>query len=222
MVDDAQADVVGILTRAPSAGGKSRLFASLGCAPDPVLLSSLLLDTLDRVPASLPRVVAVEPADGCDEVRALVPAGVQVVPQSGGTIGERMRELMRALFAGGAARVALIGSDLPSIASHAVLEAFACLRRDPGSLVLGPADDGGYYLIAATRVPEVFDDIEWGSARVLAQTRDAAARTHPRVHLIAAARDVDTRVDLEAALGPSAPRTTAWAAAHGIVQPDDD
>ena len=80
--------VVAVLTRAPSRGGKSRLFAALGHPPDPTLLSALLLDTLDGVSLSgTTRVVFVDPADACDDVRALVPRDVD--PLRGGRVDRR-------------------------------------------------------------------------------------------------------------------------------------
>jgi rSAM/selenodomain-associated transferase 1 len=200
--------VVAVLTRAPSGGGKSRLFAALNRPPDSSLLAALLLDTLDG--SSLDgtaRVVVVEPSEACDDVRALVPADVRVIAQTGGTLGDRMHETMGVLFAEGAAAVILIGSDLPDITPDAIDLAVGHLSRDPGSLVLGPSRDGGYYLIAATHVPDVFEGIEWGSPRVLAQTRAAAADRGMRVHVLEPLRDVDTKEDL---LLVKAPRTRAW------------
>ena len=221
MVGRPQADVVGVLTRAPSAGGKSRLFAGLGRAPDPDLLAALLLDTLDTIAVGgTSRVVVVEPAAACDEVRALVPPDVEVIAQRGDSLGERMRQAMVDLFARGAARVVLIGSDLPAIGPRPVREAVAVLTRDPAALVLGPATDGGYYLIAAARVPDVFDGIEWGGARVLAQTHAAAAAAQWPIALVESASDVDTVDDLRTLLargGSSAARTMAWARQHGVT-----
>lgn len=220
MVDAAQADVVAVLTRAPSAGGKSRLFASLGRPADPALLSALLLDTLDHLrhlPAHV--VVAVEPATAIDEVRALVPSTLDVVAQPAGTLGERMREVMRQCFAAGAARVALVGSDLPAISAKAVSGAFTRLASEPHTLVLGPATDGGYYLIAATHVPAVFDAIDWSTERVLAQTRDAARAAGLDVALIAPLDDIDTAADLHALVARDdgrSPRTMAWARNAGV------
>ena len=209
MVDVPGPVVVAVLTRAPSrGGGKSRLFAALGCAPDEALLSALLLDTLDG--ATLPgttRVIAVEPADACEDVRALVSGEIRVVPQAVGTLGDRMRTTMSELFGGGAGVVVLIGSDLPDITPDVIEHAVAHLARDPDSLVLGPAADGGYYLIAATREPDVFDAIDWGSPQVLEQTRAVAAGRGQRVHLIEPMRDVDTPDDLWSV---TAPRTRAW------------
>jgi len=202
--------VVAVLTRAPSRGGKSRLFAALGRPPDPTLLSALLLDTLDGVTLSgTTRVVFVDPADACDDVRALVPHDVDVRGQPRGSLGERMRDAMASLFAEGASIVVLVGSDLPDITTSTIGDAIAMLRSEPESLVLGPAHDGGYYLIAATTTPNVFDGVEWGSPRVLAQTRSVAERQGLRVQLIDWLRDVDTADDLRAV---RAPRTRAWLA----------
>jgi len=211
MVDAADAPVLAVLTRAPSAGGKTRLFASLGLPPDPNLLTALLLDTLDG--AAVPgvrRVVAVTPASACDEVRDIV-GDVEVMAQPEGDLGERMRATMTALFARGAPAVALMGSDVPHSTAATIAEAFALVVRDPDALALGPAADGGYYLIAARRVPDVFSGIEWGSEDVLAQTERAAAAHQFHVHHLATMADVDTAADLHAAARSGrAPRTAAW------------
>ena len=69
-----------MLTRAPSSGGKTRLFTSLGIPSDPALLTALLLDTLDGAAApGVRRVVAVTPPDACDDLRRSI-GGVEVVP----------------------------------------------------------------------------------------------------------------------------------------------
>ena len=211
MVDPSSAPVVAILTRAPSSGGKTRLFTSLGLPGDPALLIALLLDTVDGAAApGVDRVIAVTPAEACDEVRRLT-AGVDVMPQPDGDLGDRMRGVMAALFEQGAPAVALIGSDLPHLTPATIAEAFACMGGDAGTLVLGPADDGGYYLIAARRVPGVFAGIEWGSAAALAQTEAAAARDGLTVRRLAPMSDVDSAADLRRACATGrARRTSAW------------
>jgi rSAM/selenodomain-associated transferase 1 len=208
MVGEPGPIVVAVLTRAPSRGGKRRLFAALGRPSDPALLSALLLDTLDgvRLDGTI-RVVCVEPGDACDEVRALVPHDVHVQPQRGGSLGERMRMTMDDLFAGGASIVVLVGSDLPDIMPSSIADAVSTLRSNPASVVLGPAQDGGYYLIAATTTPDVFDDVEWSSRRVLEQTRAAASRHGLRVHLLETLGDVDMPEDLRSV---RAGRTRSW------------
>jgi hypothetical protein len=212
VVDLSRPVVVAVLTRAPSAGGKRRLFAALKRPVDASLIEALLLDTLDGVAIQgSTRVVAVEPGEACDEVRDLVPRDVRVVPQSPGGLGDRMRALIADLLAGGADTVVLVGSDLPDITTEPILAAVSMLRSDPTSLVLGPATDGGYYLVGATRVPEVFDGIDWGSSRVLDATLSAARTAGIRVHLLEPLSDVDTLDDL---LAVTAPRTRAWAVRH--------
>lgn len=88
--------------------------------------------------------------------------------------------------------------------------------------MLGPAADGGYYLIAATRVPDVFEDIDWGSPRVLAQTEAAARRAGLPTQLLDVVRDVDTVADLVALAPGRAPRTTQWARTNGIITSRDN
>jgi len=215
MVGVQNAHVVALLTRAPSAGGKSRLFHSLGISPDPALLSALLLDTLDgsAVPHAR-RVIAVTPSSACGEVRDLV-GDIEVIAQPDGDLGERMRATMTTLFAAGASAVALIGSDLPHISGAPIEAAFDVLSRDAGALVLGPAWDGGYYLVAARRVPDIFSGIDWGGAHVLTQTVTAADLDGFRIHRVDVMRDVDTEDDLRrAVLGGRAPRTSAWLGRH--------
>jgi glycosyltransferase A (GT-A) superfamily protein (DUF2064 family) len=156
--------------------------------------------------------VAVTPEDGCDEVRRLV-GNVAVMPQPDGDLGERMRAVMAALFARGAPAVALIGSDLPHLTPAIVAEAFAIAARDRDALVLGPAADGGYYLIAAQRLPDVFSGIDWGSARVCLQTEQAAVANGFRVQLLRTMSDVDHVDDLRSAAASGvARRTAAWLA----------
>lgn len=212
---------VAVLTRAPSSGGKTRLFATLGRPFDAALLAALLLDTIDG--ASVPGTalaVFVEPGDRIAEVRALVPPDALVVSQHEGTLGQRMSAAMRDLFERGAGAVALVGSDLPALSRDAVAAAFTHLQDDPDALVLGPSEDGGYYLIASARPVDVFDDIEWGSGGVLAQTRSRAQQRGLRVVLLERGADVDTVEDLQRVVHDApterAPRTRAWARSRAV------
>ena len=172
----------------------------------------MLLDTLDGVAApGIRRVIAVDPPSASNEIRAFAPPDVEVMPQISGSLGQRMRALMADLFERGARGVAVVGSDLPDIAPRMITAAFATLVGDPDGLVLGPAADGGYYLIAATRPPEVFDGIEWGSQYVLGQTQAVALRAGLRVSLLETMSDVDSADDLRRVM---ARRTSAWFRSH--------
>ena len=150
------------------------------------------------------------PVSACDEVQEIA-GDVDVMAQPAGDLGERMRATMAALFAAGAPAVALVGADVPHIAAETIAAAFAILAADPDALVLGPAADGGYYLIAARRVPDVFTGVEWGGRRVLAQTECAALAQRFRVQRLMTLDDVDTAEELRtAAQSGRAPRTAAW------------
>jgi uncharacterized protein len=93
----------------------------------------------------------------------------------------------------------LIGTDVPLLTAAHIDTAAAALRGGT-DLVLGPADDGGYYLAGMTRVIDaVFDGIDWGTDRVLSQTIAAANRAGMRVRTIANLYDVDTIEDLRRA-----------------------
>jgi uncharacterized protein len=212
MVDLQGQAVVAILTRAPSSGGKSRLFAALGRPVDPDLLAALFLDTLDA--AAVPgvrRVVCYTPADSEAEVRSLVGGDVPLMPQRGTDLGARMRHAFEDLFAARAAAVVLIGSDLPSLESSVIEEAHRLLRERHDIVVLGPATDGGYYLIGATRPPlALFDGIAWGGADVLDRTERRARDAGLRTQRLAVHEDIDTPAALERLLkqeGSGATRT---------------
>jgi hypothetical protein len=207
MVDLQGTDIVAVLTRAPSAGGKTRLFRDLGSAPVPDLLAALLLDTLDAVAlAGVTRVLCYTPRTAETEMRALAPPDVVLMAQHEGDLGDRMRGVFDDLFARGARSVVLIGSDLPGIEGAAILAAQRVIRERPAAVVLGPARDGGYYLVAASHTPAgLFRSFDWGSRGVLAETERRARAAGLEVVSVAAGRDIDTLEDLRALLASDAP-----------------
>jgi glycosyltransferase A (GT-A) superfamily protein (DUF2064 family) len=111
---------------------------------------------------------------------------------------------MKAFFEGefedGAERVVLVGSDSPSLDPTIVISAFLCLEsRD---LVLGPATDGGYYLVGAREaVPPIFEGINFGTPAVLGQTIDRLRDTGLSLAVLPPWYDVDTADDLRMLAG---------------------
>ena len=100
-------------------------------------------------------------------------------------------------FAGGARRVALIGTDVPALAFEDVRDALESL--DDHDVAIGPATDGGYYLIALKGPhPELFEGIGWSGPDVLADTLDRASRRDLSVRVLRTIGDVDTIEDLAA------------------------
>ena len=210
-----------VMARVPSdRRGKSRLIRDLG-GDHVELRRSLLLDTLDaaRGVAGADLFVAFEPADSIAEMRRLVGDGVRLFPQQGGILGDRMRNAFERLFAAGYTAVVMIGSDLPSLPTSHIAQAFQCVR-DRDALVIGPATDGGYYLIGLHRLwPALFTSIAWSTADVLATTTRIAETCGLTVSFVSPWHDVDTVDDLRRVLRDphGATRTRAWVTAHGEV-----
>jgi rSAM/selenodomain-associated transferase 2/rSAM/selenodomain-associated transferase 1 len=205
-----------VMARVPSGGaGKSRLARDLG--GDYVeLKTALLLDTLDAVRgvADADLFVAVEPADSIGDMRALVGDGLELFPQEGDTLGDRMRNAFERLFVAGYSTVVMIGSDLPSLPASHVAQAFEYLRDRPDAVVIGPASDGGYYLIGTRRLwPALFTSIPWSTADVLKTTTSVAETCGLTVSFVSPWHDVDTLDDLRRVLRDAhgATRTRAWA-----------
>ena len=143
----------------------------------------------------LATVVCYAPPGAEAEVREwLGPAPEEYWPQPGGDLGARMAAMFeRALRR--ADRAVVIGTDAPSVDARAVQLALAAL--DSADVVLGPAADGGYYLmgLGAPR-PELFDGVPWSTDAVLAQTALRADAAGLEVTFLEVRADVDTAADL--------------------------
>jgi uncharacterized protein len=206
------------MARAPSSEGKSRLIRQLGTSDGAGLRTALLRDTLGAVaPIDAQKAVLYTPLDGRAEIRRMTPFETMFLAQRGATLGERMRNGASDLLARGFGRVVLVGADLPTLPSAYIVDALERLTRPQESLVLGPAEDGGYYLIGLTHVhDEIFDGIPWGTPDVLRRTQEAAAALRLPVELLPIWYDVDLPSDLQrvrhrAAEGcPVASCTRAW------------
>ena len=122
---------------------------------------------------------------GCDLAYAAQPAG---------DLGGRLRQAFTSAFRGHAQRAVTMGADIPNLSAPIIRQAFACLReRD---VVLGPAVDGGYYLIGMKRDrPGLFAGIDWGTELVFAQTRAAIERQGLSVAELPLLNDVDVPAD---------------------------
>ncbi|HEY6867008.1 MAG TPA: TIGR04282 family arsenosugar biosynthesis glycosyltransferase [Candidatus Eisenbacteria bacterium] len=151
------------------------------------------------------------------------PPGFEERDQGPGDLGARLERAFGSMLRGPDDHAVIIGADCPDLGGEAIAKAFAALgRRD---LVLGPARDGGYYLIGlACKVTGLFHDIAWGSDRVLTQTLEHARTLGLEVERLEALDDLDTPEDLvnwsarSCIQGSShAPRTRAALAALGLI-----
>lgn len=119
-------------------------------------------------------------------------------PQAGDNLGERMKNAFNTVFSQGISSAILTGSDSPDLPSLIIDEALTSLRDHDA--VMGPSNDGGYYLIGFrtdTFLPQAFDGITWSTSEVFMQTMDVLMKGGLRVHILPAWRDVDTFDDLK-------------------------
>jgi uncharacterized protein len=122
--------------------------------------------------------------------------GFRRLPQRGGDLGTRMRRTIRHLLRLGCRGVVLVGGDSPTIPSSRLVEACRALRSG-ADLVLGPARDGGYYLVGLGRDrPPLFRGVAWGTASVLRMTLSRARRERLAIRLLRPWYDVDRSADL--------------------------
>ncbi len=149
---------------------KTRLAAAIGDQAASSLYRRFVLTLLRRFAGvGQRRVLAYTPAERRTEFAALAADDWMLAAQGDGDLGQRMQDYFVEAFRSGADRVVLIGSDSPNLPVEYVHNAFQQLDRYP--VVLGPADDGGYYLVGATgSVPPIFQGIQWGSPQVWTQT----------------------------------------------------
>ena len=123
--------------------------------------------------------------------------GVGQLIQRGPSLGHRLDVVMSEAFERGFAEVFALGSDSPDLPSTHLDDAFAAFGGTDVDLVFGPALDGGYYLIGATRPPgPVVTDVQMSTPTVLDDTLAVAADLGLRVHLAPTWHDVDTPADL--------------------------
>ena len=117
------------------------------------------------------------------------------LPQEGNSLGERMANAFSKAFSLGAEKAVIIGTDCMDISNDLISEAFATL--DITDVILGPAEDGGYYLLGLKKlIPEIFNHIDWSTDRVLNQTLKTLREKGLRFQLLQTLKDIDTANDL--------------------------
>ncbi len=130
-----------------------------------------------------------------EAVRTWLGDGPIYLPQAEGDLGVRMRDAFERAFADGADRVVIVGSDLPELSAPLLRRAFDLL--DGSAAVIGPAQDGGYYLLGLRgMIGAVFDGVEWSTPGVLTATLDRLRAADADPAMLPALADVDTVEDL--------------------------
>ena len=193
-----------VFTRYPIPGStKTRLIPALGAEGAADLQRQMTEHTLESVRPLAEEGIGVRVLfDGGEagEMTQWLGEELDLAPQGEGDLGDRMNNAFTGSFQEGFEKVVVIGTDCPSLDSESVMEAFDLLNEN--TLVLGPATDGGYYLIGIrSDAPEwlyelVFKNIPWGTDQVLNATVNALAETGLDVGLLDEKADVDEPEDL--------------------------
>jgi rSAM/selenodomain-associated transferase 1 len=186
--------VVYVVAKAPRVGSaKTRLCPPLTPEQAAQLYRGFLLDSLElaaRVRYATVRVIC--PDSGmAEELAAIIPPGCDLVAQAEPGLGAALEECFRSGLADGHEAVAVIASDNPTLPSDLIEQAFDRLAQH--DVVLGPTEDGGYYLVAARAVhPSLFRDMAWSNETVLEETLRRCETAGLRADQVRRWYDVDT------------------------------
>ena len=187
-----------VMTKAPRAGKvKTRLTPPLTPEEAATLNTCFLRDTAASIVAAarqgIARGIAVYMPLGAEGAYAeILPAEFELVPQRGEALGERMVLAFEDLLSLGFESVCLIGSDSPTLPAPIFAQAARILSEPGERMVLGPTDDGGYYLIGLKKLRRpILENIEWSTERVLEQTIERAREINLPIHLLPTWYDVD-------------------------------
>ena len=186
-----------VFLKAPRLGAvKTRLAAVIGERHALRLYRVLAARTLTTVrTAGLEPIIWYSPTDARSEMEFWLGDAWELRPQVTGDLGARLAAAAHAVQRGQV--WVAIGADCPSMTASILRDACTCLERS--AVVIGPALDGGYYLIGGrTPLPDIFTAMPWGTDRLLIETRARLTRISAAWHELTTLRDVDTAEDARA------------------------
>jgi uncharacterized protein len=192
---------LGIMTKVPRAGVvKTRLQPPLTPEEAAALNICFLRDTARSIGNAGPYVRGVgvfTPPGNEKHYAEILPAHFDLLPQREGDFGERLAQAIDDLFRIGFESCCLIDSDSPTVTPEVFRAAVDFLRSNDNPLVLGPSDDGGYYLIGMRKLHRrVFEEIDWSTESVLAQTKERGRELGLGIEILPTFFDVDDRATL--------------------------
>lgn len=176
---------------------KTRLAAAVGFEEAARIYQLLAEHVFTRLPAGVDPLVFFDPPGRGEEIEAwvspLLSSRPCFSPQAAGDLGARLEDAFSKAFAAGYDQLVVVGSDCVELDADVFENAFEKLADC--DVVIGPSEDGGYYLLGLTSPqPSLFTDIPWSTGETLARTLDRAESRELRVALLETLRDVD---DLE-------------------------
>jgi uncharacterized protein len=186
------------------------------------LYECMVLDAIDMLEqADAPFRICFDPPDAEERMRQWLGQAYSYMPQTGEDLGARMEQAFIHVFSEGVDDALLIGSDIPSLTAAIIDDAFRSFSACDA--VIGPANDGGYYLIGfkkRTFKPGIFHAITWSTKMVFGETLGRLEKALLSVHRLPELRDIDTQEDLEAFLSrahdtdPGTSRTIFFLSKH--------
>lgn len=188
-----------LFVRAPRQGHvKTRLAKHLGAETTLSLYRCFVEDILATLTAGAYQTsVFFTPADQGAAVKDWLGKFADCQPQTGENLGQRMHLAFLNTYSDPVDRAILIGSDLPDLDIDIIHEAFSALQQS--EVVIGPAADGGYYLIGFQKdafTAKLFGGVDWGTGRVFQQTLEQIQQANLNYYTLPAWQDIDTYEDL--------------------------
>jgi hypothetical protein len=211
--------VLGLFAKKPEPGQvKTRLASPSSPAWAAQVAAAFLDDLLDKLSVlDAQRILVFSPPPSASYFTEHARGRYTLQAQADGSLGQRLTSFFSGQLRDGAAQVVALGTDSPNVPLDYVEQAFRALES--ANVVLGPATDGGYYLVGCScRLPPIFDDMEWSTSRVLADTVARLQDPSWRLTVLPPWYDVDTLDDWHvlrghlaalrrAGIDPGVPRT---------------
>src|SRR5260370_20599686 len=184
----AHSRILALFAKWPRPGDAKTRLGDLG----PEVAREVVLDSVGRYARiDARRILAFAPPDAEESFADLVQGRFRLIPQRPGDLGQRLSGFLEEQLETGVESIVFLGADSPTLPLEYIDDAYT--RLETADVVLGPATDGGYYLLGcARRVPPIFDGIAWGTSRVLAETICALRDPQSRVCLLPPWSDADT------------------------------
>jgi rSAM/selenodomain-associated transferase 1 len=154
-----------------------------------------LLDMLNKTDYSV--IICYHPKDAIKDFKKWLGEEYQYIPQIGDNLGERLKNSFIKGFDLHFKKLTVIGSDSPDLPKKIIHESFQSLKNNDS--VIGPCEDGGYYLIGFNEnsfLPDVFENIPWSTTDVYKKTISIMDKSNQKVHILPIWHDVDTINDL--------------------------
>ena len=188
-----------VMLKAPVAGKvKTRLVPPLTSKDAAKLYRCFIQDTFNLIGIlnNIDIIAAYTPLNFTSKIKKIVSSKTITIPQKGKDIGERLENIFSLLFFAGYKKITIMGADSPDLPIKYIEKSFALLKGKK-ELVLGPAKDGGYYLIAMSReCKEIFKGIPWSTYAVFSKTLEKAKNIGFQSVILPEWYDIDNINDL--------------------------